>query len=96
MSITPPNSEPEPPHRATSGPRRLVKGLAVFVAGLLVVAGAVVFILVSLVESNPIALLPGLLLALVGVAINVAGLTLIYRSISTSIPEDQGGSGETP
>ena len=74
----------------------MIRGLVFFVLGLLIVAGAVVFIIVSLLGSHPIGLVPGALGALLGIGINFYGLTLIYRAISDSTPKSGEGERETP
>ena len=74
----------------------MFRGFVFFVLGLLVIAGAVVFIIVSLLASNPIGLVPGILGALLGAGVNFFGLTLIYRAISNSVPNGDGGPRETP
>lgn len=71
-------------------------GLLCFGGGLLLVAAAVVFVLLQLVEANPIALIPGILVALIGIAVNFTGLVLIYRAMTGAAPKDPGKPDDTP
>ncbi|WP_146188160.1 hypothetical protein [Mycetocola zhujimingii] len=94
MSNTPPDPPSSPqPDRAR---RRMLTGLICFGGGLLLVASAVVFVLVQLVESNPVALIPGILVALIGIAVNFTGLVLIYRAITGTTPKDRSERDDTP
>jgi uncharacterized BrkB/YihY/UPF0761 family membrane protein len=76
--------------------KRTIVGLICFGLGLLVVAGAVIVMILSLIEANPIGLVPGILGALVGIALNFTGLVLLYRALTGATAKNRGGSDVTP
>lgn len=70
---------PSPPHMFS---RATLLGVVCFAVGLLAVAGGVVLAATGLFTANPVNILVGLLLVLVGIGINITGLVLIYRSVT--------------
>ncbi len=76
-------------------PRRMIVGLICFGGGLLLVAVSVVFTVLQLIESNPIALVPGIIAAVIGIAVNFTGLVLIYRAMTGTAPKDTDRHNDT-
>ncbi|MET4639232.1 hypothetical protein [Mycetocola sp. 2940] len=70
---------PHPPHMFS---RATLLGVVCFAVGLLAVAGGVVLTATGLVTASPVNILLGLLVALVGIGINITGLVLIYRGVT--------------
>ena len=61
---------------------KTVLGIVCFGGGLLVLASGILLALRWLLDGDAVALLVGILLALIGIAINATGLVLLYRGVT--------------
>jgi hypothetical protein len=74
----------------------MLTGLICFGLGLLLAAGGVVVVILSLIDSNLLGIILGVLAALVGIAVNFTGLVLLYRALTGSISANPGRPDDTP
>ena len=89
--MSPENPDPPAP---TEHPRvfssTTILGVICFGAGLLVLAVGILLALAFVVTANPLSIVGGVVLALVGIGVNITGLVLLYRGATGS--EARNGS----
>ena len=73
----------------------VVAGIVCFGIGLLILAGGVLLCLLWFLTLNPMSLVIGIPLALVGLGVNATGLVLLYRG-ATGPRQGAGNGGRTP